>query len=132
MIATGTLDLDGSLRINRWAPYRVEIDFVGQDFTGATFAAHFRRFRDAAGDPLITLGNSTAPAEGISVSVATDDGITTSTVQIRINETTIEGLPFTSPRGGDFELVWDLHVTTSGHKVRWLEGRAPIKAGATQ
>jgi hypothetical protein len=141
MIQTGRRDLV----VPRWTPFRHEIDFQGLDLTGGTFALQVRLYRDAPGDPLISLAGSTSPAEGMSVTVGTQevDGIemTVSTLQIRINETTIEGvLPFAvtdgAPNrraGDDVALVWDLHITATGlPKTRILEGAFTIKAGVTQ
>jgi len=134
---TGTLNIgvgDNCLpAINRWTPWKVSIDFVGFDLTGGTFRAQWRPFLDQSGDPLIDLQEADSPAEGISVSVVTVEGVPTSTLELRIDETTIEGLPFTSPRGGDLELVWDIHITTTDlPKWRALQGASPIKAGSTQ
>lgn len=138
MNTTGTLHIgkgDNCLpAINRWTAWKVQIEFVGMDLTGGTFRAQWRSFKDQdSTTPLIDLQNATSPAEGISVSVATVDGLTTSTLEMRINETTVEGLPFTSPRGGDLDLLWDLHLTATGlPKWRALQGDSPIKAGVTQ
>lgn len=126
------------LRAQRWTPFVYRIRFEGYDFSEATFAAQVRSFRDAPGDPLISLTTQESPsAEGISVSVETIDDAPTSTVQIRINETTLEGLLPLSTSGRpsddpDVPLVWDLHITSSGlGKVRWLEGSFTIVAGST-
>src|SRR5690606_18954517 len=117
MIQTGKRDLV----VPRWTPWKHEIDVVGLDLPGGTFAMQVRLYRDAPGDPLIDLENATAPAEGISVSVAEIDDEPVSTLTIRINETTIEGvLPFAvssgSPNrspGADVALVWDLHISAT-------------------
>lgn len=128
---------DLPLRAQRWTPFFYSIDFPGFDFTSATFKLQVRQYRDASGDPLIDITNASAGAEGLSVTTAVDDGITTSTVLIQINETTIEGvLPLASSGrpadDPDVPLVWDLHVTLSGKKQRWLEGSFTIIAGVTQ
>lgn len=137
MMSTGVLPLAPK----RWQPNKWTIDFEGQDFTGATVALQVRLYRDAPGDPLLSLSNATSPAEGISVSVATTEGVPTSSVEIRVNETTIEGLlPFAVASGvpnrepgKDVALVWDLHITFTGSpKHRWLEGPFTIIAGVTQ
>lgn len=129
MITPGKLDLP----LLRWQPFKFTVDFVGYDFTGATFKAEFRAFRDAPDPALISLSNASSPSQGISVSAATTGGVTTSTVEIRIDEATIEGLPFTNPRGTDFEMVWDLVITGGGFpKSRWLEGSANVHGGSTQ
>lgn len=125
----GTLNL----RIQRWAPYVETIRFVGFDFSAATLAMQFRLYRDAAGDPLIDLTNAAANAQGLSVTLTTEDGIPVSTVQIRINETTVEGLPFGGKAGADFQTYYDLVVTGGGlPKTRIIQGTATIEAGVTQ
>jgi hypothetical protein len=130
----GTLNL----RAYRWTPFVYLIDIIGYDLTAATFAAQVRQYRDEAGSPLITLANASSSAEGISVSVATTEGVPTSTVQLRINETTLEGILPLSSSGRpsddpDVPLVWDLHITTAAlGKVRWLQGTFTLVAGATQ
>ena len=130
MIIPGRLDLT----VQRWTPFVYQIDFEGLDFTGATMAMQVRLYRDAPGDPLINLTNAASNAEGLSVSVATVSGVTTSTVQIRINETTGESLLLNAGKpGDDITLVYDLHITGGGlPKSRWLEGSLIIRAGATQ
>lgn len=125
----------------RWQAFKHIIDLEGYDLTSGTFLSHVRLYRDAPGSALIALSNAASPAEGISVTVATVDGLTTSTIEIRISETTIEGcLPFTvtdgAPNrkpGSDLALVWDIHVAATGFpKHRLLEGLFTIKAGSTQ
>lgn len=133
MIPTGRRDL----AVNRWAPFQHTIDFVGFDWAGATFNMQVRKFPDATGSALITLGNASSPSEGISVTTETVDGKTTSHVQIRINETTIEGIEGpgagTLPQGADVSLFYDLQVTATGlPKNRILEGFFTIRAGVTQ
>lgn len=130
MITPGRLDL----AVQRWTPFVYQIDFEGLDFSAATMALHVRLYRDAPGSPLIALANAASNADGLSVSVATTEGVPTSTVQIRINETTAEALLLNAGRpGSDVELVYDIHITGGGLlKTRWLEGRLVIRAGATQ
>lgn len=129
MITPGRLDL----AVQRWTPFAYSIDFEGIDFTDATMAMQARLYRDAPGFPLIDLENAATNAEGLSVSVATVDGLKISTVQIKINETTIEGLLLNAGRPGeDVVLVYDLHITGGGFpKSRWIEGNFTIKAGVT-
>ena len=130
MITPGRLDLT----VQRWTPFVYQIDFEGLDFTAATMSMHVRLYRDAPGSPLIALANAAANAEGLSVSVATIDDTTVSTVQIRINETTAEGLLLNAGKpGDDVRIVYDLHITGGGFpKTRWLEGSLTIRAGVTQ
>jgi hypothetical protein len=130
MITPGRLDLT----VQRWTPFVYQIDFEGLDFTSATMAMQGRLWRDAPGSPLISLSNAASNAEGLSVSVATVEGVTVSTVQIRINETTAEALLLNAGKpGDDARLVYDLHITGGGFpKARWVEGDLIIRAGATQ
>src|SRR5687768_9243912 len=100
MIQPGTLDLTA----HRWVPFKpYEIEFRGIDLTGATFTMQVRDTPDAPG-LRIGLVTSVSPAEGISVTVTTVDGIPYSTVQIRINESTMEALPAAAEYGDDLDL----------------------------
>ncbi len=130
MITPGRLDLT----VQRWTPFVYQIDFQGLDFTGAAMAMQVRLYRDAPGPPLLALANAAANAEGLSASVKTTDGVPTSTVQIRINETTAEALLLNAGKpGDDIRVVHDLHITGGGFpKTRWIEGGLIIRAGATQ
>ncbi len=116
----------------RWQPVKLTLDFVGYDFTGQTFKAEVRAYRDAENPALISLDTVASPGEGISVTVVTTDSIPTSTVEIRINETTLEALPFTNPRGTDFTAVWDLVIGSGSAKKRWVEGAFIVHGGSTQ
>lgn len=130
MITPGKLDLV----VQRWTPFVYTIYFEGYDFTGATFAAHFRLHRDAPGAPVVALANAAAGVQGISVTVSTTGDIPTSAVTLQIDEATAESILLNaSGAGKDIALVWDLHITATGlPKARWLEGAATIRAGATQ
>lgn len=129
MMAAGRL----SVLVNRWQPNFIEIDFVGYDFTGATFKSEVRDYWDAPDPARIVLSNAPAGTQGISVAVVTTDSIPTSTVTLQFDETTIEGLPFSNPRGTDPEFVWDLTIDpTVGEKLRWLEGPFVVHGGSTQ
>lgn len=141
---------------DRWTPFVKSVAFIGFDFTSGTFAMDVRTSRDAPGAALIALTTQTlASAQGVRLSYSGTDtvsahisagrltevppGMTTSTsvllsvLTIRINETTLEGLPFPQERGDDLELVYDLHVTPSGDdKKVFLRGKFFVRAGATQ
>lgn len=125
----GRLDL----RVERRTPYIPgTIDFVGMDFAGAAFKLEVRTEKDTEGTALISIAGASAGSEGISVTTTEDDGITTSHVQIQINEATIEALPFAGERGDDLELWWDFHITPSGGTKRnWLGGKFIVRAGVT-
>jgi hypothetical protein len=132
----------------RWAgpgQNRLTLDFVGYDFSGATFGVQFREYRDQPGAPLLSITNASANSEGVSVSVSQkqiNDGnstytATVSTIIIQLNETTVEGMipPGSNgaPVGDKVTVVYDLQIISTGlGKVRWVEGNAPIYAGVTQ
>lgn len=124
----------GDLRVQRWAPAKFEIPCEGFDFTGQAITMQVRAYRDSAGDPLIDLAATTPPAQGVSLSVETVEGLATTTIQIRINETVIEGLLPFPERGGEPDqevvLFYAVHVGSGAAKRRFLEGRFIIEAGA--
>lgn len=130
MITPGKLDLVAQ----RWTPFVTVIAFEGFDFTGAIFAMDWRLYRDAPFAQL-SLGNAASNAQGISCTVTFDeDDVPTSFVQIMVNETTLEGLLLNAGvPDADVVLRQDLHITGGGlPKTRWIEGKATIRAGATQ
>ena len=125
------------LTVQRGTPFVYRIDFPGLDLTSAGLAAQVRLYRDQPGAPMISLINAQPLAEGLSVMTISEAGVPTSTLQIRINETTIEGLlPF--PQNGlepaePVKLAWDLHLTISPvGKRRWIEGPFTISPGVTR
>ena len=124
--------------VSRWVPFIDMIGVRGIDLSGATLLMQVRAYRDAPGAPLVNLANADPPAQGLSVSVVTESGVPTSTIKIRINETTIENLlPFPASGvepGADVPLVWDLLVAKAGvvEKSRWFEGAFTIVPGVTQ
>lgn len=125
------------LTVQRNAPYLPStIDFVGYDFTGGTFALQVRAYRGAAGSALLSLTNQTAGTQGLSVTTSEDEGVTTSHLQIQIDEATIDALlPAVSngqKAGTDVALYYDLIITGGGvGKTRWLEGSFTIHEGVT-
>lgn len=125
------------LRAYRWTQFKELFPIEGIDLTGASFAMQVRQYPDATGDPLISLTDATSPAQGISLSVATVGGLPTSTIEVRINETTIEGLyPFPAnglEPGQEVKLAYDMHITLSSlGKRRWFQGVFIIVPGVTQ
>lgn len=124
----------GDLRVQRWVPARVEIPCEGFDFTGQAMTMQVRAYRDAPGEALVSLSTTASPSEGLSVSVATVDGLPVSTIAIRINETTIEGvLPYPQSgvsAGADVVLAYAIHVGSGAGKFRLLEGSFTIEPGA--
>jgi hypothetical protein len=124
------------VRAYRWTPFKELFPIEGINLTGATLAMQVRLYRDAPGDPLISLTASASPAQGLSLSVVTVDGVPTTTIEARIDEATIEALlPFPDSgveQGANVELVYDIHITTAAlGKRRWIEGAFIIVPGAT-
>jgi len=125
-----------------YTPTVLVLDFVGYNFTAATFRAQVREKPE--GEILIDLTNAASNAEGVSATYAAAvmqydakgneiGPAPVSSVQIRINETTIEGIVASFGATKDIDLVWDLHITGGGlPKTRWIEGPAIIRAGVTQ
>jgi hypothetical protein len=151
MISPGRYDI----LADRWVACIRTFTFVGKDFTGATYLSHIRLTKDASGAPLVTLADAAAGAEGLRlIGVFTStvanhiaagrldvvppgyeltDTVTLSQVGFRVNETSMEGLPFPAERGNDNTLQWDLHITpTGGIKDKYLGGDFVVRAGATQ
>lgn len=138
MIVAGKLDLSG----DRWTPFDAIIRFEGIDLTNAVMEAHIRQDFDSPGSPLVDLDTVlTANTQGIRLlSVVTENGAKVSTVQMRVNETTMEGLPTADELGKDAKLAWDILINPSAvlntHlpavKQRYLRGSFTVEAGATQ
>lgn len=101
------------------------------DVATATITAHRAAGRLAADEP-----KGINPATGAAY--AAGDNVTVSRLRIRINETTMEGLPFpgsgdAGERGDDVALAWDLHITPDGGlKDKYAGGTFTVRAGSTQ
>jgi len=151
MISPGRYDISA----DRWVACLRTFSFVGLDLTGATFLSQVRQKPDLGGAPLVALTDAAAGAEGlrlIGVYTSTiaahiaagrldvvppgykaSDTVVLSQVGMRINETTMEGLPYPGERGDDATLAWDLHITpTGGLKDKFLGGDFIVRAGVTQ
>jgi hypothetical protein len=151
MIRPGRYDISA----DRWVACIRTFSFVGLDFTGATYLAQVRQKPDLGGVPLVALVDAAANAEGLHlIGVWTQtiaqhidagrlhevppgykltDTVVLSSVGMRINETTMEGLPYPGERGNDATLAWDLHITpTGGLKDKFLGGDFIVRAGVTQ
>lgn len=134
MITPARLDLV----VQRWTPFDYSIQLpVGLDFTGATATMQARLRPDAPGDPIIDLAIASSAGEGLSWTHVTEEGVVTSTLRIRINETTAEGILLnagkapTVDKREDVRLSYDIHITGGGFaKTRWYEGVLTIRGGA--
>jgi len=138
--ATATLPLVA----NRWATFVYVIAFQGLNLTGIGMDAAIRVVRDGTGVPLISLaGAPDATSQGIFLlSEGNEDvdfgeriGVLTvpvSYVQLWIDDTTLNALPFPAERGEDLDLFWDLRIFTSAtDKYRAVEGTFTVHAGVT-
>lgn len=148
-----------NIAADRWVACIRTLTFIGYDFTGGTFLMQVRAVPDVAGTPPINLSTVTlstaegvrliyggtatvtahiaagrmtqAEADALGYSGATS--VTLTQLGIRINETTMEGMPFPDERGDDWVGVWDMHITPSGGiKDKYIGGDFTVRAGATQ
>jgi hypothetical protein len=130
MQSPGNLPLEG----DRYTPFVRTLTFTGIDLTGATMAAQVRDRKDG-GAVRANLGTTgSATAEGIHlVSAGLVEGVMTSVVTIRMDEATMEAMPYGTEIGDDLDLWWDMHITPSGgDKQKYLHGVFTIRAGVTQ
>jgi len=129
----GRLPLSG----DRWTPLARVLRFNGVDLTGAEFRAQVRLYPDAPGDPLVDLRTAGPGVEGVRlVAVESVAGKPVSTVLVSIGEAAMGNLPGAAAAGGeageDAALHWDLVITWSGTKQRWLYGPFIVRAGVTR
>lgn len=102
---------------------------VGLDLTGLDMRAQVRLYGDVPGVPLVDLAPvANGNAQGLRLVEVTsdDDGLPTSHVEIVINETTLELLPYAGEIGDATTLAWDWQVTIAGRKRRLAKGEFQI------
>ncbi|WP_010184786.1 hypothetical protein, partial [Sphingomonas sp. PAMC 26605] len=103
-----------------------KIEFIGLDLRDSALRLQVRMKPDTPGAPLIDLSIAEADAEGLwlaDFSVA--DGVPTTTVQIRIAETTMKDdakVPYIGELGDAAPLAYDLIATIGGDKRRLIFG----------
>ncbi|MFN3677192.1 MAG: hypothetical protein ACK4TC_14555 [Sphingomonas pseudosanguinis] len=115
--------------VDRYAAVVRHIFLFGLDLTGRDMRAQVRLYGDVPGPPLIDLlPVSNGNAQGLRlVEVSIDDaGVPTSHVEMVINETTMEGLPYAGEIGDVTTLAWDWQVTIAGRKRRLAKGEFQI------
>jgi hypothetical protein len=115
-------------------------DFRG-DYSGATPLMEIRPDPGGSGDPLVSLGASTAGSEGIAITYDADyafeyRGVTytgASLVQIIIDEATLEGLSYGADPADPVVLYYDIHLTpSSATKFVMASGTFTIDPGVTR
>lgn len=102
---------------------------VGIDLTGVNMRAQVRLSGDSPGDPIVDLATqANGNGQGIRlVAVTSDDnGLPTSHVEIVINETTLEKMPYSGEIGDATQLAWDMQITLGGRKRRLARGEFEI------
>lgn len=130
MLKPGNLPLSA----DRQTPFVCTLTFQGIDLTDAVMKAQVRDRKDGgtvrADLALVTMANT----EGLRLlSAGAVDGVMTSLVYLRINEATMEAMPFGTEIGDDLGLWWDMHITPSGGvKENYLHGAFTVRAGVTQ
>lgn len=127
------------------APKRVPFDDtiarMWEDYSGATPLMEIRSEPGVSGDPVVSLGLSSAGSQGLIVTYDADfpdpddpeSGTAgASLVRIIINETTLEGLEYGADREDRVVLYYDIHLTpTSGKKFVFCAGRFIVDPGVT-
>ena len=105
-----------------------QIYLRGINATGLSMRAQVRPAGDTPGPPLIDLQTVTnANAEGLRlVEVTIADGVPTSHVELVINETTLETLPYLGEVGSPTELRWDWQMIVANRKRRIARGAFTI------
>lgn len=128
-----------SIEAAKRAPFDDTIPVMAIDYTGAVLAMEIRNEPGDQGDPLATLGASVGGGQGLSLEWDPDypdpeteipDGATI--IRIRINETTLEGLPYASDPAADRRFYYDLHLTPAGgKKFVFCAGAFVVSPGVT-
>ena len=125
----------------RWEPCVRTIRIRGLDLTpivnkmatgGLDLLMQVRLAFDTPGAPLVNLPLvATANTEGLRVTgVAVEDGVPVSTIELRINEPTMEGLPFSGEVGDPSSFYYGLQVTFGNLKKTRMEGQFIVLPGA--
>lgn len=114
---------------DRYGPLVRHLYVAGLDLTGVMMRAQVRLTGDTPGQPLVDLLTVTnGNAQGLRLVEVTKDaqGLPTSHVEIVINETTMEGLPYAGALGDAVQFAWDMQITLAGRKRRLAKGEFEI------
>lgn len=124
-----------ALVARRYEVARFTISVTGIDLTGVTMNMQVRLQRGTPGAPLISLATvTTAAAEGLKLdSVTTVNGLTTSIIKGRINQSTMNDatkVPFTGELGADTMLSYAMQWTIGGDANTRIEGEFIVRDSA--
>ena len=116
-----------ALVARRYEVCRFSIAVTGIDLTGVAMNMQVRMQRGTPGAPLIQLGTvATTAAEGLKLdSVTVTDGVSTSIIKGRINQSTMStaaSVPFAGELGADVTLAYAMQWTLVGDAQTRLEG----------
>ena len=118
-------------------PYSRELVVIGPDWTDEAFRMELRNEPGDQGTPLVALDKVTS-GQGIIVSYDPEFPVPNSEetagatiLNIRINETTLEGLPYTTPSRAELDLHYDIHLGAGSTKQVLFFGELPIRPGVT-
>lgn len=116
------------IQVDRYGAAVRQIHIRGLDLTGIVMRAQVRLGGDVPGAPLVDLQTVTnANAEGLRLIEVTDEnGLPVSHVEMVINETTLERLPYSGEIGSPTPLAWDWQITLAGRKQRIAKGEFVI------
>jgi hypothetical protein len=141
---------------DRGVPFSDTLPIIGQDFTGATFAAQVRAVPDASGSPIKTLtvsltyGGSDTVANHIAagrigrniydyVNPSTGSGyVASDTIALSMINVAVAdmstGIQAASPTGADVVLAWDMLIDPSGAAPndKWIFGSFTVRGTVTQ
>lgn len=107
--------------------------FRGLDLRGVALRSQVRLLPDTPGAPLADLQSTmNGNAEGLRViDFTVDAGVPVTTIEIVVNESTVEAMPYQGEVGAPTVLAYDLQATIAGRKRRLLAGPFVILAGVT-
>lgn len=127
-----------SFAVPKRVPFDDTIAEMWVDYTGADVLMEVRGEPGGSGDPMLSLAESIAEAEGIEITYDPDyvdpDGGEpgASLIRIIIDEETLEGLPYGADPEDPVELCYDLQLTpVGGKKFVFCQGRFIVKPGVT-
>jgi len=124
-----------ALAVRRYEVARFTIAVTGIDLTGVPMNMQVRPERGTPGPPFIQLGTvATASAEGLKLdSVTVVDGVPTSIIKGRINQTTMsddDKVPYSGEMGSDTVMAYAMQWTLGGDARTRIEGEFTVRDSA--